>query len=229
MYFSLIRPRPHAEREAAIQWAKGPYEQHQWIWKFLPSERGSQRDFLFRQHAGNPSGFYVVSSNQPVAMSDAWQVDSREYNPQILVGQRLAFELRANPVITQKIDEKKKRNDVVMSEKKKILEKKGFKRWADWQDSDPEKPLLYDFTQRVCALWLESRSERAGFSLIRKNAIRVDGYSQKRAFKKDIRFSTVDFSGILEVRNPDIFRQTLFKGLGAAKAFGCGLMLVKKV
>ncbi|OGW78265.1 MAG: type I-E CRISPR-associated protein Cas6/Cse3/CasE [Omnitrophica bacterium GWA2_52_8] len=141
------------------------------------------------------------------------------------------FDLRANPVVTNKAGEKKRRNDVVMNRKKQLLSEKGFQRWSDWSDSDPAKPLPYDLVQNVCTHWLTARAERAGFALVNEDknrtTIRVDGYSQKHAFKKDIRFSTVDFSGILEVTDTKLFRQTLFSGIGPAKAFGCGLMLVR--
>ena len=50
--------------------------------------------------------------------------------------------------------------------------------------------------------------------------VRIDGYIQHRAELKEIRFSTVDFSGELEITNATAFRKTLQEGLGHAKAFG---------
>ncbi len=38
----------------------------------------------------------------------------------------------------------------------------------------------------------------------------------------------VDFEGLLEVRHPEALRQALFHGLGPAKAFGCGMLLVRR-
>jgi len=233
MYFSLITPAPNAEREAAIQWSKGPYEQHQWLWQFLAAERGSKRDFLFRHRDGDNElpGFYVVSSRKPVAINDAWQVNSKEYDPQLSIGQRLAFDLRANPVVTHKVNEKTRRDDVVMHKKKQLLSERGLQRWSDWRDDDPEKPLLYELVHSTCLNWLEQRAKPAGFALVNEDetrkGIRADGYGQQRVDKKDIRFSTVDFSGVLEVIDPTLFKQALFKGIGHAKAFGCGLLLVK--
>ncbi|MEN6373449.1 MAG: type I-E CRISPR-associated protein Cas6/Cse3/CasE [Smithella sp.] len=40
---------------------------------------------------------------------------------------------------------------------------------------------------------------------------------------------TVRFDGLLRITDPDAFRETLIRGIGPAKAFGCGLMLVKRV
>ncbi|MBR8843022.1 MULTISPECIES: type I-E CRISPR-associated protein Cas6/Cse3/CasE [unclassified Pseudoalteromonas] len=45
--------------------------------------------------------------------------------------------------------------------------------------------------------------------------------------KNQIRFSTVDIVGQLEVTDPEKFTEALFNGIGRSKAFGCGLMLIK--
>ncbi|WP_066977465.1 type I-E CRISPR-associated protein Cas6/Cse3/CasE [Methylomonas lenta] len=42
-------------------------------------------------------------------------------------------------------------------------------------------------------------------------------------------FSTLDFTGELQITDAEAFRQTLFTGLGRVKAFGCGLLLVKRI
>lgn len=233
MYFSLITPVPGLKREAAIEWAKGPYEQHQWLWKFFPSDTNAKRDFLFRRRDGenNAPGFYVLSSREAVSFSSAWQVQSKLFNPSLVQGQRFAFDLRANPVVTHSVDGKSRRDDVVMHKKKQLLSERGLNRWSDWDNADTEKPLLYEIVQDSCAHWLERRSEACGFRLVEsrdQQQLRVDGYLQQKADKKGIRFSTVDFSGVLEVVDPSRFRKALFEGIGKAKAFGCGLMLIRR-
>ena len=42
-------------------------------------------------------------------------------------------------------------------------------------------------------------------------------------------FSSVDFEGELEVTDAPKLVEVLFTGIGPAKAFGCGLMLVRRV
>jgi CRISPR system Cascade subunit CasE len=242
MYFSLITPTSGAEREAAMQWAKSPYGDHQWLWRFLAAEPGTARDFLFRRRDGenNIPGFYVVSVRKPQSFSYAWQVQSRDYDPQLQEGQRLAFELRANPVVTHTVNGKSRRDDVVMQEKKRLLAERGLLRWADWPDEDESKPVLYELVQAKCLDWLEQRAEQAGFRVLTRElydedavrivkAVRADGYGQHRAERKNIRFSTVDFTGELEISNAMAFRKTLLGGMGHAKGFGCGLMLVRRL
>ena len=181
--------------------------------------------FLFRKRA-------------PKVFSEAWQVQSRIYDPQLEVGQRLTFELRANPVVSKKnAAGKPQRHDVVMQAKKQLLAEHGLSKeakWADWKDEN-SKPLLYELVQKHCAVWLASVAARNGFEIARTaddtQNLQVDSYEQNKASKsdQDIRFSAVDFSGELQVTNPVLFQQALFNGIGPAKAFGCGLMLVRRV
>ena len=266
MHFSLITPTPGAEREAAMQWAKNLYDDHQWLWRFLAAAPGTARDFLFRRRDGEGSmpGFYVVSARKPQSFSDAWQVQSRDYDPQLQEGQRLGFELRANPVKQLKVErspeqlkefmarrkneglsekETKRRVyvDVVMHEKKRLLEAHGFRRWADWPDADEAKPALYELVQDRCSDWLEKRAEQAGFRVLtrklhddkhgvrKEKSVRVDGYTKHQAERKNVFLSTVDFTGELEITNTAAFRKTLQNGIGHAKGFGCGLLLVRRI
>jgi CRISPR system Cascade subunit CasE len=239
MYFSVITPEERLLRQAAHDLAQTSYAEHQWLWKFFPSSADQTRDFTFRRYEHEQtSRFYVVSHRPPVAFSEAWQVQSRVYDPQLREGQRLSFHLRANPVITQKNDAgKSQRHDVVMQAKKQLLAEHGLNieaKWADWKDNI--KPLLYELVQERCALWLDGVAKRNGFEISLTNEdkpernLQVDAYGQSKAGKRDhnIRFSTVDFSGELLVTNPVLFQQALFNGLGHAKVFGCGLLLIRR-
>lgn len=233
MHFSVITPAEDLLRQAAHELAHSRYAEHQWLWQFFPGSEEQTRDFIFRRHLveGAPR-FYVVSERLPIASTDAWQVQSRPYDPQLLEGQRLSFQLCANPVVSKKNSQgKSQRHDVVMQAKKDLLSGQGADAgagatWKDWPaDHQDGKPLLYELAQTACMEWLESRASKNGFKVI---AARVDAYQQHRAGKRDIRFSTVELSGELLVTDPALLRQVLMNGLGHAKVFGCGLLLVKK-
>jgi CRISPR system Cascade subunit CasE len=119
------------------------------------SNADQTRDFIFRRHElEQMPRFYVVSQRQPKAFSEAWQVQSRVYDPQLQEGQRLSFQLRANPVITKKNEAgKSQRHDVVMQAKKQLLTEHGLSKeakWVDWNDGS-NKPLLYELVQQHCA------------------------------------------------------------------------------
>lgn len=232
MYFSLISPAPGRERDAAHARALGPYEEHQWLWRFFPDQPDANRDFLFcRREIEGASRFYLVSGRPPTSPDAAWSVQTRGYAPELGLGARLRFELRANPVVTSQRNGKARRDDVVMAEKKRLLQERELKSWSDWQDAD--KPQLYDLVDRTCRRWLIRRAETHGF-LVDEDALRVDGYLthvERRYLpkKQQLRFSTVDFSGVLTVTDPDRFHTALTTGIGPAKAFGCGLLLVRRL
>jgi len=260
MYFSVITPEERLLRQAAHELAQSSYAEHQWLWKFFPSAADQMRDFIFRRHEiEQMPRFYVVSQRPPTAFSEAWQVQSRVYDPQLQEGQRLSFQLRANPVVVRpgapvlddagqpklrtsgkgvgEIKHKAVRHDVVMQAKKQLLAEHGVskeEKWSGWED-DSNKPLLYELVQKHCAMWLDGVAQRNGFEIVRTDKdepqLQVDAYEQSKVGKRNhnIRFSTVDFSGELLVTNPELFQRALLNGLGHAKAFGCGLLLVRRI
>jgi len=110
-----------------------------------------------------------------------------------------------------------------MQLKKQLLAEKGLMKWSDWKGED-ERPAQYEMVQKTCEAWLQSRAAAHGFTLAE---VGVDAYQQNKAGERGIRFSTVNFSGELLVTDPALFQHALFNGLGHAKAFGCGLLLVR--
>ena len=239
MYFSVITPEESLLRQAAHELAQTSYAEHQWLWKFFPSDKDQVRDFIFRRHEiGHMPRYYVVSQRQPKTFSEAWQLKSLVYDPQLQQGQRLTFHLHANPVISKKNEAgKTQRHDVVMQAKRQLLAEHGFSekaKWADWKD-ESNKPLLYELVQKHGAEWLAGVAKRNGFEITTTDdgasQLQIDAYGQNKAGKRDhdIRFSAVDFSGELRVTDPELFKQALFNGIGHAKAFGCGLLLVRRI
>ncbi|MFT3666793.1 type I-E CRISPR-associated protein Cas6/Cse3/CasE [Piscinibacter sp.] len=228
MYFSMIAPAEGREREAARQRANGPYADHQWLWRWFPAAAGMPRDFLFRRHETSDGllRYYMVSHRPPVALDDAWALHCRDYEPELRAGDLLSFELRANPTVRHGRDGKSKRHDVVMDAKTQLLAQQGLQRWADWNGS--ERPDLHELIQRSCSDWLQRRSAVLGFELL-SDVLIVETYQQHRERKdRSLRFTTVDFRGVLRVVDPQTFCQALFNGVGSAKSMGCGLLLVRR-
>ena len=63
--------------------------------------------------------------------------------------------------------------------------------------------------------------------------MRVDGYDQHRVTRKGVSTCNVIFNAGLQracltVSDPDVFLATIVDGFGAAKAYGCGLMLIRR-
>lgn len=226
MYFSLIRPADGHEREAAHDWVGGPYDEHRWLWRFFAASGVEKRDFLYRRvdREALPR-FYVVSKRPPTTLDGArWRIDTKPYSPLLPEGVRLQFELRANPVVTHGRASQSKRHDVVMEAKKRLLASRGLARWAEW--SDPERPDLYALVRDACGAWLSARATRLGFSFD-EGSLAVDAYQRHAEKGGQLRFSTVDFTGQLTVTDTPLFQWALCNGIGHAKAFGCGLLLVR--
>lgn len=226
MYFSRITFNPWVDQQQLAQsLCQDTYREHQVLWKLFDSDPDASRDFLYRQTMEHGRiKYYVLSERIPVDHSGIWMIDqAKPYAPKLNAGQRLAFTLRANPVITVTSPEgKKQRHDVVMHEKKRI----DFDRMPKH-----ERPTVQHLIQSSCIDWLQARSEANGFEIESEQVI-VDAYRQHESFskqqKKSVRYSTVDFQGLLTVTDAAKFNETLLKGIGKSKAFGCGLLLVKK-
>ena len=84
--------------------------------------------------------------------------------------------------------------------------------------------------------WMVKQSEKNGFSIAKddNNQYKLQNSTyQWHSIKADRRiksdFSSVDFLGDLEITDVEKFTKALFVGIGPAKAFGCGLMLVRRV
>jgi CRISPR system Cascade subunit CasE len=63
-----------------------------------------------------------------------------------------------------------------------------------------------------------------------EDGLRVDGYRiWWQRSNRGISLSTLDFEGSLTVTDPADFLNALLSGIGPAKAFGCGLLLVRRL
>ncbi len=203
------------------------YGVHQAVWKLFEDPYFTQRDFLYRyENEGGKPVFYMVSQREPTRNTYQWEIRTKPYAPRVREGERLAFSLRANPVRAGKREDKGKllyaRHDVVMAAKKRL--KSANTPRDQW-------PLEAELIQDEGVNWLKSRAEAAGFR-ISPDEVRVEGYQQhrySRSKSKPIRFSTVDYEGFLTVTDPKLFViNGLFEGIGHCKAFGCGMLMVRR-
>lgn len=228
MYLSILSPQLGSERAAAQQRANDDaYGDHQWLWKLFPAPPGTPRDFLFRcQFINGLPRYHVLSAREPVMTDPVWRLQKKAFAPNLVAGDRLAFEIRANPTVTHDRTGKSQRHDVVMNAKKKKLEELGLARWADWTADD--KPSIYDMAQEHGLAWLNRRGTKLGFELDLPMCI-AEAYEQTgRLHKPGLKFTTLDLSGELRVTDPVRFQTALFQGVGHAKAFGCGLLLIRR-
>lgn len=223
MFFSRISLPPTNARAVAPALCDDVYGLHKIVWSFLADSPDRKRDFLYRHEAQKFPCFYVVSTRAPVDSSGLWKIETKPYDPRISEGDVFRFTVRVNPVVTRRDEQgRHKRHDVVM-DGKKSLKAAGKER--------PEWPPPGEMWQGAVAAWLRNRCAKHGFDFTDTD-IRVDGYMPTRIYDRKhsapVQIATVDIHGRLTVADPTAFRKMLFEGLGPAKGFGCGLMLVRR-
>ena len=315
MYFSRIRIRPEIFKSTQLAQvlSDNSYNIHRLLWDLFSDEK--QRNFLYREEiareqlgkqagARGESIYYVVSSTRPSLENPFFQVDVKEYQPKLQKGDRLSFELRANPVVTEKVDrenpehylrersrrqvanknkltKKRVRHDVVMDAQRTFLtslcaglnlqsrlpsapKKQEFKKVLlthgghaldgrlttllkdDFRYSERlrQSMQLHDklewsikaVVDDALEKWMIRQGQRHGFLLakddnnqykLQNSAYRWQSLKAEKGIKSG--FSSVDFVGDLEITDVEKFTKALFGGVGRAKAFGCGLLLIRRI
>lgn len=188
-------------------------------------------NFLWRDEGGHGwrrRRFLTLSAQPPDDRLRLFDLESKEFAPALSVGQQLRFCLRANPSVSEPArgEKRGKRKDPVAMALKRLPE--------------PERrQQRFDILQREGRSWLAKQGERAGFLLPEGAPFAVEGENHRvvsrpprpalaREGQAPIRFSVLDFTGVLEVRDPAAFLAAIARGFGRAKAFGCGLMLIRR-
>lgn len=221
MYFSKITLKSTIDRaNYAEVVCSNTYKEHQILWKLFNGNPDAKREFIYRyEPQRNTPAYYLVSTQKPVDQNNLWNIQSKHYKPVVTTGQQFSFMLRVNPVKTKN----GKRHDVVMYEKYQL----------NYKNMDRKiRPTTQELVEKTGRKWLAKRAETSGF-IFDDNSIQIDSYQPKvsgrKKGKKEIRYSTMDFQGILTISDPEQFTQTLMQGIGKARAFGCGLMLIRRV
>lgn len=202
---------------------------HRLLWTLFADLPERRRDFLWREEGRGGlrpgrASFLILSARRPEDRHGLFELESKAFEPVLAPGDRLAFALRANPVVTRQDPKtgRPRRHDVVMD-----------RLHAVHAGSRAEARLAAML--EAGRHWFEGQGERAGFRLSLDGGgeprLRVDGYDQirvARGLRTAIAFSVLDLEGVLEVAEPERFLDALTRGLGKAKAFGCGLLLIRR-
>ncbi len=219
MYLTRFRLNP--ARRGARKLLASPHAMHAAVRAAFADpddhERGDART-LWRLDTPGPGAvhLFLVSPGRPDLThlveqagwpsTDTWVVrDYGQLLDALQAGQRWAFRLTANPTHSGR----------------KTPEAKETKRFGYLRHDEQVQ-------------WLLDRSERHGFTV----ATQQDGspnlavnHRQMLTFKRGmdaVTLTTATFDGILDVTDPDRFRQTLVGGIGPAKAYGCGLLTLAR-
>ena len=196
---------------------------HRLIWTVFSDGKDRKRDFLWR-HDGH-GRFFTLSRRMPRPNDLFAPPETKAFDPCLRVGDRLQFTLRANATkdraAVSRMERgarrgKSRRVDVVMdlmrnaSTDKKRAEIRGL------------------MAESAAKAWMARQGEAKGFSPIMTI---VEGYSTielGRRRRQGATFGILDLCGEIQVTDPDVFLTALALGFGRAKAWGCGLMLIKR-
>jgi CRISPR system Cascade subunit CasE len=186
-------------------WRWNSYEWHQAVWRAFPHRDGNPREFLTRldeRHGG--CCLLLVSTVEPTrpdwCPAECWQTKTI---PESYFGKnRYAFQLCANP--TKKVA--KKRSDG-------SLTKNGRR-----------APLR---SREELVAWMERKGEQCGFH-VEVDKLRTIPHGPERFRKNGASgtHSAVEFQGVLIVTDPINFHGAFTRGIGSAKAFGFGLLVI---
>jgi len=186
---------------------------HNLLWSVFTDGPDRTRDFLWRE---DREGDFLTLSHRPPVQSDLFfPHEVKPFEPALATGERVAFRLRANAT---RMKRNGPRVDVVMD----ALHAKP-------KESRAEHRI--DIARVAGTDWLSRQGVKAGFKVLQTEvedySVEVlPGYRGPR--KGQPQFGIIDLFGRLEITNPATFLTEIGKGFGRAKAFGCGLMLIRR-
>jgi len=225
MYLSKVTPTIHFIHQLRRKFSGNQFWEHQMIWDLFENTPEQTRDFLYRREdvPGTLPFYYVLSTRKPERMQSDLDIQSKPFTPNIQVGERLHFSLRANAVVTRKVDEqsnKRIRRDIIEA---KVDEYK--KRFPNAKDR-PSPPTIH---HEAAQIWLARQGNNNGFTPGEFFVENHRFHQVKKPQDANTRhFTSLDFHGQLIVDNPDLWIKALQMGLGRSKAFGCGLVLIRR-
>ena len=187
------------------------------VWTLFADREDRKRDFLWRED--NARRFYVLSTRPPKDQHQIFNVETKPFEPALTTGDKLVFSLRANATVGRPRGDIRigKRDDVVMAVLKAI-------------PKDDRAQARKGIIRHEGLAWLRRQGAAAGFDFD-EGGVTVDGYEPltiRGSGRSAVRLSVIEFDGILTVREPDNFIGKVARGFGRGKAFGLGLMLLRR-
>ena len=191
---------------------------HRLIWTAFSDGADRERDFLWR--ADGNGRFFTLSRRPPIPNDLFAPPETKPFAPALRPGDRLAYTLRANATRDRPRGElgeqdEHRRVDVVMD----LMFKSGIR---------SERALHREAkAQEAATAWMVRQGAAKGFEPLQTG---VEGYHTLDigGRRRRARFGILDLAGTLQVTEPETFIAGLASGFGRAKAWGFGLMLIRR-
>ena len=188
---------------------------HRLIWHVFSDSHARKRDFLWR-HDGK-GRFMTLSARPPAGSGLFLPPETKAFEPELRPGDRLRYVLRANATRTRRVDQGRgQRVDVVMDLLHEVPAGTG---------RAEARPRL---AAEAAETWMKDQGCRKGY---RPLSTFTEGYSTLelgRKRREGATFGILDLRGEIEITDPAAFLPALAQGFGRAKAWGCGLMLIRR-
>jgi CRISPR system Cascade subunit CasE len=182
------------------------YDWHQHLWRAFPGRDGEARDFLVRIDEKEET-YRVLILSRTAPTRPAWcpgdNFATKPVPDAFFAHPAYAFSLLANPT-------KKVRSDAAGARTK----------------NGRRVPLT---TREDLLAWLERKAAAAGFAIETETTQTVPRgreYFHKDNPRAQGLHAAVEFRGRLRVTDPVAFRAAVATGIGSAKAFGFGLLVL---
>lgn len=194
---------------------------HRLLWTVMPDEiqaRQSSGDAAFLWRRDDGAGRYFILGPKPRMNSTFFEIESKPFEARLAPGDRLEFVLRVNATVDRRDGGRsgsRQRSDVAMDLLRPV---------AQEERAERRRALA----EKAARDWLAARSEPSGFAL---DALHLDSYRALIIARNPARVGRIgvfDLRGLLTVTDPAVFLGRISMGFGRAKAFGCGLMLIRR-
>lgn len=210
------------------------YTWHQKLWECYPNDPDAKRDFLTRiDQLDGAYRLWVLSQRKPICPQWCPEdgFDVKEISSSFLTHQYYAFDLRANPVKMTLVPRNADGELVLQANGKR---KRGKRVPLVKQDELREWLVQKGRVRSVVCPKNEPKQEiPGGFRIIetkdRPLEIRPMVESHFRKKEHSAYHGGVQFRGILEVTDREHFIQSYQSGIGSAKGFGFGLLLLAPI
>lgn len=201
------------QEEAARQRFYGVYDWHKAAWDLFPAMSDTKRQdlgFLFRvDESEDEFQLTIASKSKPQQSSwcpeDSWLF--RQLKPDYLERHKYLFKIRLNPTRTTR-----KNPD------QSLREKKNGRHEAILKISELKE-------------WFLLKAKQNGFNVLEIPELEITPPVFHHLSKKGHEGTIVgvDFKGILEVVDRELFKKAFEQGIGRARSFGFGLLILKPI
>lgn len=190
---------------------------HHLVWTLFGDAPDRERDFLWREHA--PGEFYLLSSRPPVDVHGLFELSPpKSFAPALIPGDRLSFELRVNATVSRggAPGVRGKPSDIVMDAIHRLPTEERSARRANVLDT-------------VAREWMMRKGSMSGFTVSKLGVLGYTVIAMDRSRGAPaVRFGVLDLRGELVITDARAFVASVSAGFGRSKAFGCGLMLMRR-